>query len=120
MVNIGNLIGELRLSGRLSKQVADLFVIYAGWWVLSQIIAIIVIVSVYASYYINVNSVQFTGTTPPAPVNLYSVMSGFSLFTYFPESLRFILFIYIVGAVVCIPFFVFTSLLLLSPTSSDE
>ena len=120
MVSVGNLIGELKLSGKFSKQISALITIYAGWWVVSQIIAIIVIAVVYANYGIVYTINQINGSPPPTPINLFSFMNGFTLFSYFPVGLRFIMYIYILGAILSFPFFAFTAVLWPPPKSYES
>lgn len=111
MVSIGNFIGELKFSGKFSRRFSALFAVYAGWWIVALIIAFIAVIVDYANYYIALAISQFNGTSPPGIINLYSFMSGFTLFPFFPSGLRLLIYIFIVAAVVCLPFAVFTAVL---------
>lgn len=111
MVSVGNFIGELKLNGKFSRRFSALFAIYAGWWIVALVVAFIDVIANYVNYYISISANQFNNLPPPKPVNLYTFMSGFTLFPFFPSGLRLLIYIFIVAAVVCLPFAVFTAVL---------
>ena len=100
-----SLFNELKLSKDFTQKLESVVGLFSLIWLFFQACFWLLLFALdFITYLISGLSLVLGGGSQPHYINLASLMSGFTLFSFFPFWLQFVCFTYIAVAVISIPF----------------